>query len=119
MMIPLSVAGLLKKWWPAFAVAAIFGLLLGTAYCKGQSAGQQGEVVKQQDRELEVQSDLGRANDVAANQRVKDAAEAVHQEKELQDALDTTNDPDRRRALRGCIILRQQGRDTQDIPECQ
>ena len=70
-------------------------------------------------REVETQRDLGRANDNAGDQRVKDATTAAQQERELSDALKATNDPDRQRALRGCIILRQQGRDTANIPACR
>jgi hypothetical protein len=29
-----------------------------------------------------------------------------------------SGDPDKQRALRGCLIMRQQGRDTKNIPAC-
>lgn len=109
----------LKKWWPAIAAGLLFGVMLTLAYCNGRSAGRQGEVVKQQGREIETQRDLGRANENAADARVKDATTAAQQEKELTDALNATKDPDRQRALRGCAILRQQGRDTTNIPACR
>lgn len=108
-----------KKWWPAIAAGLLGAVLLTLAYCNGRSAGRQGEVVKQQGREIETQRDLGRANENAADARVKDATTAAQQERELTDALNTTKDTDRQRALRGCTILRQQGRDTANIPACR
>lgn len=114
-----AIAIFLKRWWPALAGALVLVSILSLAYCKGQSAGRSGEVVKQQKREIETQQDLGRANDKAGAQRLDDAMKSTKQEKELTDALQATSDPDRQRALRGCIILRQQGRDTSNIPACR
>lgn len=116
---PIVVSAFFKKWWPALTAAALFGLILSLAYCQGRDAGKSTEVIKQQKREIETQRDLGKANDNAANQRVQDATKAIQQEKELSDALQATNDPDRQRALRGCVILRQQGHDTSNIPACR
>lgn len=119
-MIPTALlSAFLKKWWPAFALAALFGILLTLAYCNGRSAGKQGEVIKQQEREIAVQQDLGRANDNAARSRLESAVTAERQQKELTDALNATQDPDRQRVLRGCTILHQQGFDTDRIPECR
>lgn len=118
-MIPPAALLILKKWWPVIAAAALFGLLLTLAYCSGEDAGKSGEIVKQQEREIETQRDLNTANEDAASARVKDAVEAIRQEKELTDALEATDNPDRQRALRGCVILRQQGRDTSNIPACR
>lgn len=119
MMITSAIAGtFLKKNWPLLAATLIFGILLTLAYCNGRTAGRQVEVVKQQKRELDTQRDLGQANENAADARLKDATKAAQQEKELIDALNATKDPDRQRALRGCAILRQQGRDTSHIPAC-
>jgi hypothetical protein len=98
----------------ALAVVAILGL----AYCKGMSAGKSGEVVKEQSRTIQTQQEVGSANENAAAARVSDATKAAQQEKELTDALHATNDPDKQRALRGCLIMRQQGRDTKNIPTC-
>lgn len=117
--IPPQMLGFLKQWWPAFAGAALFGTFLLLVYCEGQSAGRQSEIVEQQNREIEVQRDLNRANENAAGLRVEQASSAARQEKELTDALKATDDPDRRRVLRGCIIMRQQGRDTSNIPACR
>jgi len=113
-----AISAFLKKWWIVLAAAALFGTLLSLAYCKGQSAGKSKEVVAQQKREIQTQRDLGKANENAADQRVKDAVKTEQQKRELNDALEATQDPDRQRALRGCIILRQQGRDTSHIPAC-
>jgi hypothetical protein len=114
-----TILPLLKRWWPVLAAAALFGVLLTLAYCKGQSAGKSSEIIKQQDREIEVQKDLGKANENAADKRLSDLERARIQERELTNALQATSDPDRQRALRGCLILRQQGRDISNLPACR
>lgn len=117
--LPLTLSKFIKEWWLAFAGAALFGALLTLAYCNGRSDGRQREAVKQQEREIETQRDLGRANEDASGRRMEYVTKAARQEKELTDALNATKDPDRQRALRGCLILRQQGTDTSDIPACR
>lgn len=122
-MIP---AFLVNKFGPLASKFIFFGgiamfvaALLLLSYCSGRSDGKTGEVVKQQGREIKVQQDLGHANENAAGSRVQDAVKAEQQKKELNDAIKDINGPDRARALRGCIILRQQGRNTADIPACR
>lgn len=122
-MIP---AFLVSKFGPLASKFIFFGgiamfvaALLLLSYCSGRSDGKTGEVVKQQGREIKVQQDLGHANENAAGSRVHDAVKAEQQKKELNDAIKDINGPDRARALRGCIILRQQGRDTVNIPACR
>ena len=100
------------------AAALLIVVLLSLVYCTGRKDGKSGEVIEQQEREIETQAELGKANDGAAETRVEDAVEAVKQEKELNDAIKATQNPDRQRALRGCVIMRQQGRDTSGIPAC-
>lgn len=121
-MIP---AALITRFGPTGAKAVFFGAIAGIlalvlllAYCTGRGDGKSGEVIGQQKREIQTQQDLGKANENASEQRLKDAAEAATQEKELDDALKATQDPDRQRALRGCVVLREQGRDTSHIPGC-
>lgn len=122
-MIP---AFLVEKFGPVASKIIFFGgivafvaALLLLSYCSGGSDGKTGEVVKQQEREIQVQQDLGKANENASTARVQDAVKAEQQKKELNDAIKDTNSPDRARALRGCIILRQQGRDTFNLPQCR
>jgi hypothetical protein len=117
---------LVTRFGPLGAKLVFFGgialLLLLAAlaiYLSGRSDGKTGEIVGQQKREIETQIDLGRAGEKAADARVKDATTAAKQEKELTDALNATKNPDRQRTLRGCAILRQQGRDTSNIPACR
>lgn len=100
-------------------IALLVGALLLLTYCTGRSDGKTGEVVKQQEREIETQRDLGRANENAAASRVEDATKAAQQKEELNHAIADTKDPDRARALRGCLILRQQRRDTSHISACR
>lgn len=109
---------LLAKYWPYLAIVGVVIAVLGLTYCQGQSAGKSGEVVKTQSRTIKTQQEVGAANENAAGARVTDAAKAVQQGKELQDALNATTDPSRQRVLRGCLIMRQQGRDTKNIPAC-
>lgn len=109
----------LAKYGIYLAIAAVVVAVLGLTYCQGQKAGKSGEVVKEQSRTIEVQNQVGAANENAAAARVSDATKAAQQTRELEDALKSTDDPNRARVLRGCLIMRQQGRDTQNIPACR
>lgn len=110
---------LVRKWGLPAAAAVLLALVLSLTYCKGRDAGKLAEIQRQQAREIETQRDLNRANENAADRRISDAVRSQQQQKELDDALTATNDPDRQRALRGCTILRQQGRDTSHLPACR
>jgi hypothetical protein len=121
-MVPLF---LVNRFGPQAAKVVFYGgivlaLLLAalTVYLVGRGDGKRGEVVGQLKRENKVQADVGDANANASTARVEDAVRSEQQKKELSDALEATDDPDRQRALRGCVILRQQGRDTSRIPGC-
>lgn len=109
----------LQKYGLYIGLALLVFVALALTYCSGQKAGKSGEVVKSQARTIETQTQVGAANENAAASRVTDATVAVQQERELKDALAATNDPDRQRALRGCVVMRQQGRDTSNIPACR
>lgn len=106
----------LAKYGIYLVIAAVVVAVLGLTYCQGQKAGKSGEVVKEQSRTIEVQNQVGAANENAATARVSDATKAAQQERELKDALAATNDPNRQRVLRGCLIMRQQGRSEKDLP---
>jgi hypothetical protein len=109
----------LAKYGIYIGLALLVAAALGLAYCEGHKSGKSGEVVKEQGRTIQTQQEVGKANENAASARVSDATRAVHQEKELTDALHSTSDPSRQRVLRGCIIMHQQGRNTEDIPACR
>lgn len=102
-----------------FIIALVILLVLLTAYCSGRKDGKTGEIVEQQERQIEVQENVNEANTGAADRRVDDAKKAAQQERELNDAIQTTTDPSRQRVLRGCLIMRQQGRDTDSISACR
>lgn len=106
----------LAKYGIYIGLVLIVAAVLGLTYCQGQKAGKSGEVVQQQKREITVQREVGNANENAASARVSDATVAVQQEKELNDALKASTDPDRQRVLRGCLIMRQQGRNPKNLP---
>jgi hypothetical protein len=110
---------LLAKWWPALAGAAIVAALLTLAFCSGKQARKSGEVVKEQARTIETQQRVGDANTNASAARVDDAVTIEHQKQELHDAVENATDPDDARRRAGCVILRQQGRNTAAIPACR
>lgn len=117
---------LIARYGPEAARVVFFGgiivaaLLIGlTIYMLGRSDGKTGERVKRQEAQIEMQQEIGAANERAADTRVDDAIRLEQQRKELNDAFRDIGSPDARRARRGCIILRQQGRDTTGIPGCQ
>lgn len=109
----------LSKYGLYIGLGLLVFAALALTYCSGSRAGKSGEVVKSQARTIETQKQVGAANENAAGTRVLDATKAAQQERELKDALDASNNPDRQRVLRGCLILRQQGRDTTNIPACR
>lgn len=107
------------KWLLALAGAALITTLLTLAFCQGKQSGKTGEVVKQQQREIETQVDLGHAADNSATFRIEDARTLDQQERDLRDAVKDAKSSDDARTKRGCAILRQQGRDTKNIPACR
>jgi hypothetical protein len=109
----------LAKYGIYIGLALVVAAVLVLTYCEGHKAGKSGEVVQEQKRTIQTQQEVGSANENAAAARVSDATTAAQQERELKDALDATNDPSRQRVLRGCLIMRQQGRDTKNIPACR
>lgn len=113
-----AIPPFLVKYGIYIAIGLLALILVGAIYFEGKHAGSSGQVEKQQAREIQVQQDVGTANENAAAARVSDTAKSVTQQKELSDALQSTNDPNRARVLRGCLIMRQQGRDTKNVPEC-
>lgn len=121
-MVPLF---LLERFGPKMGKAVFFGglllalLLVGLAvYAVGRGDGKSGQLTLELQRENKTQVQVGDANTNASDARVEDAVRSEQQEKELKDALEATEDLDRQRALRGCVIMRQQGRDTSRIPAC-
>lgn len=107
-----------SKWTWLAAGVVILVLLLSLSYCTGRSDGRKDEVIGQQEREIEVQGQIGEANDGAADQRLRDYQYGAEQQREIEDAVRNAKGPDDVRAQRGCVILRQQGRDTSRIPAC-
>lgn len=117
-MIPPKLIEFGAKHALKFIIALVLLLVLLTAYCSGRKDGKTGEIVEQQERQIEVQENVNEANSTAADQRVDDAKKAAQQEKELNDAIKETSDPARQRVLRGCVIMRQQGRDISKVSVC-
>lgn len=109
----------LAKYGIYIGLALLVAAILGLAYCEGHKSGKSGEVVHEQARTIQTQQEVGSANENAASARVTDATKSVQQEKELSDAIHASDDPNQQRVLRGCLILRQQHRDTKNIPACR
>lgn len=108
----------LAKYGIYIGIAFAAVLILSLAFCQGKRAGEQGEVIDQQERELDFKAAEGGAKTAASDKRVTDEVRVAMELKELTDALETETDPYARRVLRGCIVMRQQGRDTGVIPGC-
>lgn len=115
-MFGIPIPPFLTKYGIYIGIALLAAAILGLAYCEGSKSGKSGEVVKEQQRTIQTQAEVGNANENAATARVSDATKAVQQEKELSDAIKSTSDPNRQRVLRGCLIMRQQGRNPKDLP---
>lgn len=113
---------LIARYGPEAARVVFFGgiivaaLLIGlVVYMLGRSDGKTARAEAQ----IELQAEIKQADQRAADTRVGDAVRMEQQRKELDDAFKAANGPDDRRALRGCVVMRQQGRDTTGIPGCQ
>lgn len=117
--LPLGLKAFLGKFGPYIAVAAMVVAVLTLAYCNGRSAGASREVNNELERTNEVQRQVGEANEVAGKARLEDRLTITQQKKELDDAIATGEDADTLRRRRGCLILRQQGRDTAGNPACR
>lgn len=116
----IAVKGFLSTKWPWIAAGVvILSALLLLSYCTGRFDGKKDEVIGQQQREIDVQTKVGDANEKAAGSRVNDATKLQRQQQEIEDAVRNASGPDDVRAKRGCVILRQQGRDTSAIPACR
>lgn len=115
---PVFVTKFLGKYVWHLGVAALFALLLTITYCSGRSTGSQKEVNNQLERTIEVDQNVSTANDKAADARVQDSVTLEQQKQELKDAIDRGEDADTLRFRRGCIILRQQNRDSAATAAC-
>lgn len=117
--IPFAARMFLTKWWPAIAAIVVILGILTYVYFHAFSAGKTTEVVKQVQREAEVQVKINDANENASAARVDAERELAEQARELQDAQQDADSLDTIRIKRGCVVLRQQGRDTSKIPACR
>lgn len=116
----IAVKGFLSSKWPWLAAGVvIIGVLLLLSYCTGRTDGKNSEIIGQQKEQIELQEKVGEANEKAAGSRVNDATKLQQQQQEIEDAVRNAKGPDDVRAQRGCVILRQQGRDTTQIPACR
>lgn len=110
------------KWASRIVCAVLSVLVIGltclVAYCTGHHDGKQGEVVGEQARTIQTQQQQAAAHDRAADQRVRDAVRSAQQQQELDNAISNSSG-DLARQHRGCVILRQQGRDTSDLAACR
>lgn len=117
--IPFAARMWLTKWWPAVLACVVILIAVAVIYSRGVNAGKSGEVVKQVQREAEVQVEINKANETASAVRVDAERELEKQSRDLKDAEQDAASLDAIRRKRGCVILRQQGRDTSRIPACR
>ena len=117
-LIPFAAREFLGKWWPVILAIVVIGGLTLAIYLRGVSAGKSVEIVKQVTRENEVQLKINAANEKAAEARVEASLEIQKQAEELKDAEQDVETLDSLRIKRGCVIMRQQGRDVSKIPAC-
>lgn len=110
-----DITDFFRKNWVYFAIGVALALGLFLAYC----AGGKGEVVKQQSRTIDTLQKVGKANEKAADTRVKDEVRIEQQKQELNNALKDATSPDDLRRRRGCAVLQQQGRDVSAISACR
>lgn len=96
----------------------IIGLLLALTYYSGKKDGRKDVIIEQQEREIKAQKKIKKADSQAADRRLQDYQYDEEQQREIEDAVRNAKGPDDLRARRGCVILRQQGRDTTIIPAC-
>lgn len=117
--IPFAVRQFLAKWWPALLAGVVIIVAVTVIYFRGYSAGKTTEVVKQVQRENEVQIKINDANENASAARVEAATKLEQQQRELEDVQAEAGSVDALRVKRGCVVLRQQGRDVSKIPACR
>ena len=117
--IPFAARAFLGKWWPVILAGVVITAAITIIYLRGYSAGKTGEIVKAVQRENEVQIKINDANENAAQARVEAATALQNQSQELQDVQSEAGSVDALRIKRGCVILRQQGRDISKIPACR
>ena len=117
--IPFVVRMFLSNWWPALLAGVVIIGGITAVYLRGASAGKAGEQTKAIRREVEVQKNINDANENASIARVEATIELEKQAQELQDAEKDAGTVDAIRIKRGCVILRQQGRDISKIPACR
>ena len=113
---PPSALAFLNKFGIYVGIALVVAGVLTLTYCKGREAGGFREIIGQQEREIEGRASAAAAASKAADDRVKDEVELAKQEEELRDERNDALSPDDARRRRGCVILRQQGRDTSGLP---
>lgn len=115
---PPQLAAFLSKYGVYLGIVVVAIVILSLAFCEGKKSGRAGEVIDQQERELDFKAAEGDAQTEASKTRVEDVVRVAMEAKELTDALEAETDPYKRRVLRGCIVMRQQGRDTSSVPQC-
>lgn len=111
----LFIKKLFSEWGMELALAFAVAIVLLLTFC----TGKQSEQMEQLEREADTQREVNSANETAAGRRVDDGITLERQKEELADAIEDNADPAELRARRGCLILRQQGRDTSNIPACR
>lgn len=110
----------LKSKWGMIACAALLVVLvLALTYCSGKNAGESEADLAREKANVEALATASAAAEKAAEERGIADAIADAQRKELDDAKRDCTSVDDCRVRRGCIVLRQQGKDLASIPACR
>jgi len=120
-MIPLAVLGLARSWWKAgagFVLGAVIAFPLGQ--CSGSQRAEEREQAARAVAITEALKTDSAAKEVAAGERLADAAAVADLKQELTDAVTEVADsaPTPSDVALGCARLRAQGTDVSDLPAC-
>ncbi len=104
----------MKRIAPYLLIALFAAICLSLAYCvvREPAESSPAQTIQINPAELGVNANI-------ADVRTEDAVRAEKQQREIEDAVANSTGPDDVRARRGCVILRQQGRDTSQLPACR
>lgn len=117
-MIRLDFRALTPLAWAIIVALAVGTLSLGR--CAWEAGRDAREVKQRAAASVETMTKDGAAKEVAADERLNDAAQNAALKEDLSHAVDPlpdTRPSDRRRAL-ACARLRRQGTDTAALPAC-
>lgn len=111
---------LISGWWRiGLALIAVTLASYQLGHCRGVSHERDRQEAATAKANVAAMRRNADANEDAAAARRTDDSRLNSQEQELKDAREQAETDTDRRRDRGCTIMRQQGRDTSRLAECQ